>query len=184
MPTAVVTAAATYPVSLDEVKAFLRIDHDRDNEVLEDTVIPTAVDAAETFRGQRFITTTLRLDLPDFPDSGTIELYSPLQSVTHVKYYDDSETLQTLSSTYYDTDIVSEPGKVSLAYGYLWPSAYERPDAVQVTYVAGYGDASTDVPAEIRRVIMQLCGWMNDHRYEEVPPEIVRQLWPKRVISL
>ena len=42
------------------------------------------------------------------------------------------------------------------AYGYVWPSTYSEPDAVTVTYKAGYGNAATDVPAQLRLAMSML----------------------------
>jgi hypothetical protein len=47
---------------------------------------------------------------------------APLQSVTTVKYYDASGVLQTLASTVYQVDTVSQPGRIVLAPTQIWPT--------------------------------------------------------------
>lgn len=86
--------------------------------------------------------------------------YSPCQSVTQVQFYDTSNTLQTWDSSNY---IVSpgKPGRLSPIYGASIPSLMcDRPDVLDITYVAGYGDDATSVPPAmihaIKLVIQEL----------------------------
>lgn len=61
----------------------------------------------------------------------------PLASVTSITYYDADNASQTLSASYYVVDAKSMPGRIVLASGYSWPSTYDRPNAVTITYIAG-----------------------------------------------
>lgn len=80
----------------------------------------------------------------------------PLQSITTVAYTDTSGNSQTLTQTtdfLVDTD--SEPGRITPAYGKVWPTPRAIPNAVAVTFVCGYGAASA-VPASFREAILKL----------------------------
>ncbi len=64
-----------------------------------------------------------------------------------------------------DTSV--EPAVMHPAYNVTWPSVRaETHNAVQVTWVAGYGDASSDVPAQDKQAIRFLAG----HWYENREP--------------
>lgn len=89
---------------------------------------------------------------------------APLQAVTGITYYDDSNTLQTLAPSAYLVDAVSEPGRVVPAIGTAWPSTANRPNAVQVTYTAGYGASGAAVPQSILHWILLMTATMYENR--------------------
>jgi uncharacterized phiE125 gp8 family phage protein len=64
----------------------------------------------------------------------------PVRSVTSIKYIDENGVEQTLSASKYVLDNRDElkPAIVTLAYDETWPSTRYIPNAVRVTYVAGY----------------------------------------------
>ena len=111
-----------------------------------------------------------------FPDSAEIPLElpgSPLQSITSIKYYDTDGVQQTWSSSLYDVDIVSEPGRVSPSFGEIYPSTRQRFNAVEVEFVAGYGDAGSDIPNAIKHAMFLLIGEMYERREETIAGTII-----------
>ena len=63
--------------------------------------------------------------------------------MTTLKYVDTSGTLQTLvQDTDYQVDADSEPGRLLPFPGKYWPPTRRQANAVQVTFVAGYGLAA------------------------------------------
>ena len=106
----------------------------------------------------------------------TLDLpFPPLQSVTSIVTYDRSNNSATFSASAYQVDLTS--GRIYLNEGRVWPSDLRAQDAVQVTYVAGYGSGSIPAPIleAIRRYVSQLydgCEGMTD--------EIARLLAPYR----
>lgn len=132
-----VTAPTALPLEVAAVKEWLRVD-DSDSDGLIQGLIADATDAAERFLDRQLLTATWRLGLRCFP-SGVFRLpKAPLQSITSVTYYDPSNALQTLDSATYIADAAADPGTLELAQSYSWPSTYERPGAVRITFVAGY----------------------------------------------
>lgn len=108
--------------------------------------------------GRALITQTWELYLDQFPrvdrlnDDARITLpLPPLQSVDEITYTDGDGATQTLASSKYT---VGENGDgdafIVPAYDESWPSTRAVPNAVKVTFSAGFGDAATDVPAAIR----------------------------------
>lgn len=176
-----VTAPTEEPVTLGEVKAWLRQDEGADDAVITGMIIPTARDLAERLLGRQLCTATWRLTLDGFPRAGgwafldsawllpdphTIRLpKAPLRSVTHVKYYDLDNTLQTLAASVYDVDAASDPGRVTLGMNQVWPVTRLRPGAVQVTFEAGYGAAQA-VPPVVRTAVAMASAFLYEHRGE------------------
>lgn len=183
-----VTAPATEPVSVSDVKNYLRIDTSADDAMLGD-FIKAATRLIEKYTKRRLITQTWDLFLDQFPaqfnfDSlrsegvtdGKLSEYLhefkfiniplfPLQSVTSLNTYDEDDTAYLMSSSDYQVDTVSEPGRLALRLNSTWPSTVLRTvNGVIVRFVCGYGSAATDVPYELRQAIMQTVGYFYSNR--------------------
>ena len=93
-----------------------------------------------------------------------MELYrSPAQSVTSIKYYDADGVLQTWDSSNYILDKSAVPSVITTAPDISYPDTQNRSQAVQIEYVAGYGDTGDDVPAAIRQAILMLASDIYEH---------------------
>ena len=155
------TAPASEPVSLAEAKTHLRVDSSAEDDLIN-SLISAARQWAEKYTNRSFITQTWELYLDDLYEC--IELqYGAVQSVTSVKYYDTDNSLQTLSSDNYDTDLISLPARITRAYNVTYPNTYNRTNAVIIEFTAGYGDAS-DVPDSIKSAILLLVGHLYENR--------------------
>ena len=105
------------------------------------------------------MTQTLKMTFPDFCDDDIDLARRPIQSITHIKYYDTGGTLTTLSSSVYGLDKPSR--EVRLSHLQQWPTVQDRWDGVAVTYVAGYASRSL-VPAIAKQAILLLVGYYFD----------------------
>lgn len=169
MPLNLVTPPAAPILSVAEAKTHLRVTSSDD-----DSYIEALVDAARAhvegktgITGRALVTQTWDLFLDDFPvncDSVIEFPLSPLASVTHIKYYDENNDLQTIAPENYVVDTYSMRGRIQPAYGTNWPSVYPKMNAVVVRAVLGYGDAAADVPAPIRQAIKLLVGHLYENR--------------------
>ena len=148
----VVTAPTIEPVSLAEAKLQCRIDDDLTfDDALITSLIAAAREYCENETNRAFINTTYDLKMDAFSSGGEIVLpRAPASSVTSITYLDGDGASQTWSSTEYSVDINTEPGRVTLAYGYSWPTTRAIENAVAVRYVAGYGAAASSVPDSIK----------------------------------
>jgi len=140
------------PLTLEQVKGFLRIDHDEEDSFLE-RLIASARQQAEMITRNQFITATFRYDFDAFP-CGSIELpRPPLQSISLIQYVDSEGQLQTVSAS--DYQVITQgkepgvPGSVLPAYGKSWPTPRYQPDAVRITFLAGWGLESDEIPQPI-----------------------------------
>jgi hypothetical protein len=170
-----VLASADSPaVSLADMKVFLRVDGSGDDDIIT-AYIATATEAVKQYLRQAILTETLVFKADGFTDGHgddnllalgpgvhtasrpyvlgggeTLELpFSPLQYVTSIVTYDRSNNASTYDASRYQVDLTS--GRIYLDEGETWPSDLRAQDAVQVTYVAGYG--SGDIPPPILEAI-------------------------------
>jgi uncharacterized phiE125 gp8 family phage protein len=154
------TAPTIEPVDLALAKVQCRIEPD---VVDEDGVLAAYIAAArswvEDYTGRPLMTQTWQMSLPDFPTRVWLPYAAPLASITHVKYYDTTNTLTTLSSSVYTTAAFSEPACLTLVDGQVWPSVYVRDDAVQIEYVVGVSDVASVPPALVQAVQMLVGHW-------------------------
>ena len=161
---------------------------------LLNSLITAARQYAEDYQGRAYLTQTWELWLDKFPSKDYIEIpLPPLQSVSSVKYHNTSDVEATFSSDDYFVDIKSEPGKVALNYSKTWPSTTLRPaNGVCVEFVAGYGDAASDVPKKVKQAMFLLiAGWyeqresfsMTGVNINPIPFAVDALLWQDRVFG-
>jgi len=174
---ALATAPSVEPVSTDEAKLHLRVDSDTDDDLI-DVLIQAAREGVEESTGRALITQTWTYIADAFPGEDRIELWHPpLQSVTSIKYTDSDGTEHTFSSDNYQVDTDSEPGRIVLTSGCSWPGDTLRAaNGVEITFVAGYGDAATDVPASLLAAIKLTIGHLYEHREDVIVGKGARTL--------
>jgi len=173
-----ITPPAVAVVSAADMKRYLHGVAEDETDADLEALVEAATGYAQTWLSQQLITATWDLVLPGFP-AGVIELTPPLQTVSWIKYYDGSNALQTWDDGYYEVDADHKPGRVQPAYGYTYPSTYSRIDAVTVEFLCGYGDAATDVPANIVLAVKALVAFLYENRGtapEKAPASVERLL--------
>jgi len=148
------TDSTTELVTLQEAKDFLRVTFNDDNSLI-DSLRKAARKWCDNYASISFFTQTWTLRLDGFPgDDRHIELWRPpVQSVTSVKYYDSNNSLQTWDSSNYIVDTKSNTARIDAINSY--PDTYDRVDAVEVEYIAGYADID-DVPEDIKQAVLIL----------------------------
>lgn len=159
------TPPASEPVTLDELKAWARVDSTDDDDLLTANGV-AAREHVERWLGRQLVTATWTLTMRDFP-SGLIRLpRPPLQSISSIKWKDTDGTLSTMDAGDYLVDTAADPGTVEPATS--WPKPGDFPDAIQIAFVAGFGDPA-DVPENIKIAIKALAA----HWYEAREPAVV-----------
>lgn len=165
-----ITAPASDPVSISEMKAHLRIDHSDEDATLAGYLRTATgrLDGQSGLLGRALVSQTWRLTLEAFPIEITLPL-PPCQSVTSIEYLDLAGDEQTLSTSGYRVFGLGGTDRAVIrpAVGAEWPETAELPGAVVVTFVAGYGDAAA-VPEPIRHAVLQIAAGLYSGR-EDAP---------------
>lgn len=172
-----VTPPAVEPVTLTEVKEFLRIDN-TDEDTLLSSLIVAARNYAEDYQNRPLITQTWQLWLDDFPphDCMPIRLKAGLQSVTSIKYYPDGGVETAFDSSYYIVDTSDYVGKIVLNEDYQWPSDNLRAaNGVCVEFICGYGLAVA-VPEMTKTAIKIWIDYHHENREGNDLPKAVNIL--------
>lgn len=161
---ALVTGPAQEPITIDEARRQARIVGEESDGLLRSYIV-TAREAAEQKLRRALYTQTWRYDVQEFDEVMPLPMAAPLQSVTHVKYYDTTGTLQTLSSSYYELDTMRRPAGIVRAADVSWPAlqADRRVGLVQVTYVVGWTTIAL-IPERIKQGIRMYVTYLDADR--------------------
>ncbi len=162
------------PVTLTDLANHVR--NDVSNLNAESGTIAIQIAAArqsvEELTGRALITRTQRLDWNESALPWEILIPDPpLIAVSSFAYTDSDGDAQTLvEDTDFLVDTASRPGRLKPFRGLSWPALRDGIyGAAQITYTAGYGTASTDVPARLRQAVLMIAG----HWYKFREPIIV-----------
>ena len=192
-----VTGPVEEPITLEEAKLHLRVDEDlHEEDGLIDALIRAARVHVENETGRALLTQTWRFYLDVFPRTGyrdtaiTLPM-SPVQSVTHVKYYNESDVLTTLSAASYVVDLASDSGRILSASTIGWPSSYYRLNAVEVEAVVGWTNVSL-IPPTLKAAMKLLIGIWYEQREgvvvgtsaQKVPDTVDALLAPHRILAV
>jgi uncharacterized phiE125 gp8 family phage protein len=163
----VVSEPAYEPVSSAEAKRWLRIDaDDTDHDLVVDMLIKAMREDAENRTQRAFISRQLLLYLSDWPwhrQYGVkIDLqHPPLISVDSFQYIDTDGVLQTLAADQYVVHDEYEPAFIIPEWEVTWPTIRRVPDAIQITFTAGYAPGSpSDEAANQENMPGTLRLWM------------------------
>lgn len=181
------------PLEIDDVKTHLRVDGDDENALIE-FLIAGAREYAEKFTRRSFLTQTWTLTLDEFPgrhffpwfvdggfnrrleykrhhEANVIRLeYCPVQTISFIKYYDPFGNLVTMDPTAFqfanNTEI--EPRIVPAPLTTWSPTQTGRLEAVQIQYVAGYGDTPDTVPQPLKNAMLLHIGTAYQNRESSI----------------
>lgn len=169
MSLTVITPNTNLMIELSEMKAHLfLVEGDDDSELINK--INEVRNLAESFTHRLLLTTTAEYSLDAFPvNSREIWLPAPpLQSVTSVEYYDTAGALQEMTLSDFFVDTRSQPGRLVLKPNKSFPATEEgRPNAVIITFVAGYGNTSTSLPADLKSALKLIIASRWENRQED-----------------
>ena len=209
----VTTEPASEPVSTADAKAHLRIPA---SATSEDSYIGALVTAArlyvEEYTERKLITQTVteyRDALPgdvdaSLPQQGRVSDYqasgakylelraTPVQSVTSVTTYADDDSATVWASSNYRLSPGGQRWRIAPTGSAAWPTYTRNTDGIVIVYVAGYGDAGSDVPAPIVEAIKMLVAHWYENREAEVTGTISTEvkigvdalLRPYRIMNL
>ena len=164
MALSLTTAPTVEPLSTQNVKDELEIDHTASDDRIDTFLLPSARQLAETLTHRAFLEQTYILRLAGFPAGPIILPRPPLTSVSSVQYVDTAGDTQTWAASKYAVETPSGEralhGTIQPGYNEVYPSTRQVPDAVIVTFKAGYGTTAGTVPVAVRQGVALLVKWL------------------------
>jgi uncharacterized phiE125 gp8 family phage protein len=177
-----ITPPTVEPLTVDEVKTYLRLDCITDTE--EDAYIQSLITVArewcEGYQKRAYITQTWEVSLQEFPEdhTDTLNNYTQsnvieipkgcLQSINSFTYKDIYGNVKILTENIdYIVSTRGILGKVCPPYARIFPVSPLWPlDPIIINYTCGYGDDATKVPTKAKQAMYLLIG----HWYENRVP--------------
>ncbi|WP_400766253.1 head-tail connector protein [Methylosinus sporium] len=160
------TAPALEPVSLDEAKAWLRIDATDEDPLLAALIVSARL-TLEAYTRRFFVTQSWRMRLDAWPAQtlrrGALAIpFAPFRSLSAVRVYESGDVARTLDSASFRAAPARDAGRVVFLSP---PPKPGRPfDGIEIDLVAGYGDSPADTPEPLRRAILALVGHWHENR--------------------
>lgn len=167
---------ASEPVTTAEARLQCRFDGSSNDTFLGQAIAAARTRCEET-TGRALITQTWTMTLDDWPyrshldgqDRHAIFLpRPPVQSVTSVSYVDEDGDTQVLATSAYRVHLGDPVTRITPAYGTTWPTIRKVTGAITIVSEHGYGDASTDVPDDLRQGMLMLIEHFERNRGDEV----------------
>lgn len=166
------TANTELPVTLEQVRYHLRNEDLHFDDALLTAYIRAAAGYVERVYGLALLTQTIKQYHSEFPcgsDTPLLLRIAPLVSITSIVYTDSAGVSQTWTASQYTSGRLDLGGFVVPAIGYTWPgSVASLPNAVTVTYQAGFGAKPSTLPAPITQAILLMVGDMYSRREDSV----------------
>ncbi|MGQ4272459.1 head-tail connector protein [Terrihabitans sp. B22-R8] len=157
MPLFLLTKPDEEPVSLDDIRGFLRLDHDDEDELLV-RLIAAARRHVETATGKKLMTQIWRLVLDDWPASGLVNVpLSPLVAVRAARLRRADGTEVPLDAGGWVLDCSA---RLHIAGG---PAVLRPFGGIEVDVEAGFGPAAA-VPPDLAQAMRLLVAHWYEHR--------------------
>jgi len=188
MSSILLTPPATEPLTLEEAKAFLRVDAS-DDDALITTLIKTARLHVESQTQLALITQNWRMVLDCWPAHGRIAVRpGPLKAITATRIYDFDGRVRTVDTQAFVLDI----GAAVLAFvPWAMPMPTRIAAGIEIDIAVGFGDAASDVPESLRQAIRLLVAHWYENRgivaadsRATVPASVAALTAPYRMLSL
>lgn len=174
-----ISGPAVEPITLSEMKAYLRVD---DDDGTQDDLISGLIKAArlmvEAASRRILIEQRWRVVLDRWPAGGTILLpLSPLIAVDGIKVTDVSGTVADIPASTFETDALSDPPRIAVADV---PEPGKPRNGISIELRAGFGTAPEAVPATLKLAIRILVA----HWFENRGDVLGEQILPPEALAL
>lgn len=188
MSSLLLTAPAVEPLSLTEAKAFLRVEHSADDELIAALAAGSRIHV-ETQTRRALITQSWRIVIDCWPEDGRLPVRpAPLQDVTAARVYDFDGHARMLDTQAF----VLDPAGATLAFApWALPQPGRLAAGIELDVTVGYGDAAIDVPEPLRQAIRLLVGHWYENRglaalgtVTVLPGTVAALIAPYRMVSL
>jgi hypothetical protein len=177
------TPPASEPLTLSEVKTFLRIDHSADDDLVTG-LIAVARQMCETATGRSLIARGYSFYLDYWPGTMSLGWWDgvqegadiivngaaldlpkpPLASVTRINVYNAANAATEFAASNYFVDTAGIPGRIMLKEGVLPPIPGRLANGLEIQFTSGYGSSAQNVPAPLRQGMKQLVAYLYQHR--------------------
>jgi uncharacterized phiE125 gp8 family phage protein len=187
MPAIQIEEPAIEPLTLAEAKAFLRVEHTADDDLIG-VLIKAARCEVEAATRRALITQGFRVVMDCWPKSNrVVSPVSPLRSVTAARVRGADGSASNLNLVAFTLDTVSSPGVIDFDRGAVIEPG-QRIASIEIEITAGYGESAASVPEPLRQAMRLLIARYYENRdqieSDKLPDAVAALIAPYRVVSL
>jgi uncharacterized phiE125 gp8 family phage protein len=183
-----IVTPASEPLTLAEAKAFLRIEHDDDDDVIT-SLISAARTHIETLTRCATIAQTWRFIRDSWPDDGRVALKrGPVLSIEAVRVFDTGGVASSLDS---ESFVVDKASNTVASPIWSLPAPGRVIAGIEIDAVLGFGVGAASIPENLRHAIRLLLAHWYEHRGLEretsgavLPAQVHALIAPYRVLAL
>ncbi len=177
-----IAGPAVEPVSLAEMKTYLRLDTSDEDAVVASLIV-AARHTLELATRRAFVAQTWRVRLDRWPEGRAVPLpFAPVMSIVSVRVTPSGGSPATIAPGSYRLDTAHEPPR--LIVDDSAPEAGGQGESVEIDASFGFGPAPADVPAPLRLAIQRLAARWFERRGDEdgeadiLPGDVRALVWP------
>jgi uncharacterized phiE125 gp8 family phage protein len=170
-----VTAPTAELITIDQAKAFLRVDgHEQDVEI--GMLAAAAVGDVEDDTGLRLLNQTVKVTADSFEDLAHLRV-GPVRAIASISYRDAGGNDQVLAPERFE--LFGGPFEQGVrAVGSSWPAIGAGGALIEVGLDVGYGDTAAEVPAKLRfAAFAKLRGKFEDVEVDVEPLIANHRFW-------
>ena len=166
MTPSLIAAPAIEPIALADAKAWLRVDANDDDALIQALIVSARM-TLEAFTRRFFVTQTWRLAFDAWPTRpvapNLIALpFAPFQSVAAMRTFDTAGAAQTVPPASYRAPPATNAARIVFASAP--PAPGRETDGVEIDIAVGYGATATDTPEPLRRAMLLLVAQWHENR--------------------
>jgi len=154
----IVTPPASYPITLAEAKAQLRV-ADSSNDTIIQGLIPAATKFCQSLVQKVFLLQTMEWVMPCWREDMRMPIAPVLaDGVASIKYVEwASQAQQTLDPSKYVAQTIGGPSvRLMPAFGSIWPLVFAHSaEPIVIRFDAGYEDPA-DLPGNVKAAILMM----------------------------
>lgn len=154
---------AAEPVSIDEVKAHLRLDGNSEDALIASLLLTSRLHI-ETALGLALMTQQWQLVRDVWPEAATVKIgIAPVQTINEIRVLDKDGVSTVVPSSSYTLEATGRPARI-VPKDQAWPMPGRKAGGIQIDFAAGFGSAADAVPSPIRQALLLLVTHWYEHR--------------------
>lgn len=177
-----IAGPAVEPVTLSEMKTYLRLDGP-DEDAIVASLIVAARHTLELATRRAFIAQTWRVRLDRWPEGRAVPLpFAPVLSIMAIRVMTSGGSPATIPPASYRLDTAHEPPRLIVDDSAPEPGGPAA--GIEIDASFGFGAAPADVPAPLRLAIQRLAARWFERRGDEdgdadsLPGDVRALVWP------
>lgn len=164
MTSYLLTGPVGEPMTLAQIKAFLRVEDDAEDGLIE-ALLAAARIHVEGVTGRALLAQTWRVLLEGWPQTRVIRLpVSPLLELSEIRAYDAAGGVHQIDTDQFLPDGQAVPARIICPAPVAGSPELRDGNAIEIDYVAGFGTAPGQVPPDLVQSVRTLVAYWYENR--------------------